>query len=48
MRYIVKQKIFALGDNFTIRNEHGEECYRVKRKGLFFGRQTAHLRYAGE
>lgn len=37
MRYIVKQKIFALGDNFTIRNEHGEECYRVKGKVFSLG-----------
>jgi len=37
MRYVVKQKVFSLGDSFTIRNEHGEDCYRVKGKFFSFG-----------
>jgi len=39
MRYIVKQKIFSLGDNFSIKNESGEDIFLVKSQLLSFGRK---------
>ena len=36
MRYIVKQKIFSLGDNFSIKNESGEDIFLVKSQLLSF------------
>ena len=37
MRYVMKQKIFALGDDFTIRNESGEDCFLVDGKVFTIG-----------
>ena len=37
MRYVMKQKIFALGDDFIIRNEAGEDCFFVDGKVFTIG-----------
>lgn len=39
MRYIVKQKIFALGDSFSIRDEAGNDIFRARRQLLSFGKK---------
>ncbi|HZK35216.1 MAG TPA: LURP-one-related family protein [Bacillota bacterium] len=30
MRYVIKQKVFAIGDTFTIKDESGKDCFSVK------------------
>ena len=37
MRYVMKQKFFALGDDFQIRDEAGNEVYYVDGRALSFG-----------
>lgn len=37
MRYVMKQKLFSWGDDFTIRNEAGEDVFFVDGKALSFG-----------
>jgi len=37
MKYLVKQKVFSFRDSFTIKNEFGEECFRVIGKIFSFG-----------
>ena len=37
MKYIIRQRVFSLGDNFTIKNEYGEDCFRVYGKVFSFG-----------
>jgi len=37
MRYLMKQKLFAFGDDFTIRDEAGNNCYFVDGKALSIG-----------
>ena len=37
MRYILRQKIFSFGDNFTIRDEAGNDIFIVKSQLLSFG-----------
>jgi len=37
MRYAIKQKIFSFGDNFAIRDEMGNDCYKVKGKIFALG-----------
>lgn len=37
MKYLVRQKVFSLGDNFTIKNEYGEDCFRVYGKIFSLG-----------
>lgn len=39
MRYQVRQKIFALGDSFTIKDESGMDVYKVNRQLLSFGKK---------
>lgn len=41
MRYVMKQKLFAFGDDFTIRNEAGEDVYFVDGKAFSFGDQLS-------
>jgi uncharacterized protein YxjI len=41
MRYVMKQKLFAFGDDFTIRNEAGQDVYFVDGKAFSFGDQLA-------
>lgn len=37
MIFQVKQKVFSLGDTFTIRDRDGADCYLVKGKIMSFG-----------
>src|SRR4051812_10969345 len=37
MRYIMKQKLFAFGDDFTIKDESGRDVYFVDGKAFSFG-----------
>lgn len=37
MKYIVKEKIFSIGDNFTIKNSNGENVFQVISKVLTIG-----------
>ena len=30
MKFYVKQKVFSLGEQFTVKNERGEDCYFVE------------------
>lgn len=39
MRYQVRQKIFSIGDKFTIRDESMNDIYMVKRQILSFGKK---------
>lgn len=39
MRYIVRQKIFTIGDKFTIRDELGNDLFLVKRQILSVGKK---------
>lgn len=39
MRYQVTQKMFAIGDKFTIRDEAENDIYMVKRQILSFGKK---------
>ena len=41
MRYLMRQKIFALGDDFTIKDESGRDVYFVDGKALSFGDQLS-------
>ena len=37
MRYVMKQKLFAWGDDFTIKNDAGEDVFFVDGKAFSFG-----------
>jgi len=37
MRYVIRQKIFSLGDSFTIKDEFGNDVYIVRSQILSFG-----------
>ena len=37
MKYLIHQKVFSFGDKFTIKNEDGEDCFRVYGKVFSFG-----------
>jgi uncharacterized protein YxjI len=37
MRYLIRQRIFSFGDNFTIRDEYEQDRYIVRGKVLSFG-----------
>ena len=37
MRYVMKQKLFAFGDDFTIKDENGRDCYFVDGKAFSIG-----------
>ncbi len=39
MRYIIRQKIFSLGDSFMIKNEAGNDIFMVKSQLLSFGKK---------
>lgn len=37
MRYVLRQKVFCLGDDYTIRDEDGNDCFYVDGKAISFG-----------
>lgn len=39
MRYLVRQKIFSLGDSFTIKDEVGNDIFMVKQQLLSIGKK---------
>ncbi len=39
MRYLIKQKIFSLNDGFAIKDESGNDCFKVKGKFISFGKK---------
>ncbi|HEX3029981.1 MAG TPA: LURP-one-related family protein [Clostridia bacterium] len=39
MRYIIRQKIFSLGDSFTIKDEVGNDVFIVRSQLLSFGKK---------
>ena len=41
MRYIMKQKVFSLGDRFTIRNERGEDAFVVNGEVFSLGHKLS-------
>jgi uncharacterized protein YxjI len=41
MRYVMKQKLFSLGDDFFIRDETGRDIYFVDGKAISFGNQLS-------
>lgn len=41
MRYIMKQKLFSWGDDFTIKDEDGKDIYFVDGKAFSFGKQLS-------
>src|SRR3954452_10204506 len=41
MRYIMKQKVFSLGDKFAIRNENGEDAFFVNGQFLSLGHKLS-------
>ena len=47
MRYVMRQKFFALGDDFQIRDEGGNEAYYVDGRALSFGDKLSFRDAAG-
>ena len=41
MRYVMKEKLFAFGDDFTIQDEHGNDVYFVDGKAFSIGDQLS-------
>ena len=41
MRYVMKQKLFSWGDDFTIKNEAGEDVYFVDGKAFTIGNKLS-------
>lgn len=47
MRYMMKQKIFSLGDDFTIKNSEGQDVFLVDGKSWSFGHKQSFQDMAG-
>jgi uncharacterized protein YxjI len=47
MRYLVRQKIFSLGDSFTIKDEFGNDIFIVRSQLLSFGKKMRIFDLAG-
>jgi uncharacterized protein YxjI len=41
MRYVMREKLFSWGDDFTIRDAEGNDVYCVDGKALSFGKQLS-------
>ena len=41
MRYIMRQKLFSLGDSFQIKNENGDDAFAVQGKAFSFAKQLS-------
>lgn len=39
MKYLVRQKVFSFRDSFTIKNEFGDDCFRVYGRIFSFGKK---------
>jgi uncharacterized protein YxjI len=47
MRYVMKQKLFSWGDDFTIKDEGGQDVFFVDGKAFSFGDQLSFQDMAG-
>ena len=47
MRYLIRQKIFSLGDTFTIKDESGNDLFMVRQQLLSFGKKLRIFDLAG-
>jgi uncharacterized protein YxjI len=47
MRYLVRQRIFSLGDSFSIKNEAGDDVFIVRSQLLSFGKKLRIFDLAG-
>lgn len=47
MRYIVRQKVFSLGDSFSIKDETGNDIFLVRQQLLSFGKKLRIFDLAG-
>ena len=47
MRYVVRQKVFSLGDSFTIKDEFGNDVFIVRSQLLSFGKKLRIFDLAG-
>ena len=47
MRYVMRQKLLAWGDDFEILHEHGQPAFLVDGKGISFGDQLSFRDLAG-
>ena len=47
MRYVMRQKLLSLADNFTIKNEQGQDAFLVKGKLFSFGDKLSFQDLAG-
>lgn len=47
MRYVIRQKIFSLGDSFSIRDEAGNDRFIVRSQLLSFGKKLRIFDLAG-
>lgn len=41
MRYVMNQKMLSFGDDFSIKDEHGDDCYYVDGKAFSVGDKLA-------
>lgn len=48
MRFVVRQKVFSFGDNFTIKDEHGNDHFIVKGKVFTLGDKLRIYNMAGQ
>jgi uncharacterized protein YxjI len=47
MRYVMRQKLFSFGDDFTIRDENGDDVFFVDGKAFSLGKQLSFQDMAG-
>ncbi len=47
MRYVIRQKVFSLGDSFAIKNEMGDDLFIVQSQLLSFGKKLRIYDLAG-
>jgi uncharacterized protein YxjI len=47
MRYVIRQKVFSLGDSFTIKDEFGNDVFMVRQQLLSFGKKLRIYDMAG-
>ena len=47
MRYVMRQKLFSFGDDFTVRDDEGRDVYQVKSRLLSLGNKLSFQDMAG-
>ncbi|MBT3381612.1 MAG: hypothetical protein HN742_14010 [Lentisphaerae bacterium] len=48
MRYVMRQKLWAMGNDFCIQNEHGEDAFLVDGKAFSLGHKLSFQNMGGE